>query len=382
MSDNINNSVYKNFNITIGISFILLISIIYITFVFNISAFPLNSDLEHLWSIIASNFIYYIKIFFSFLIPLSFFIFSFLFVLNPIDIKSLLISFVLISLIAFYLYTLPYDLLIKVGENLHSIFNLIVKIILANLLMLFVIGMSYVKYDIKKFRYLYDFYTMIAEIIIWSLLIFFIIFIIVFSIAVVMYLNEKIEYRRIIIYLIRNDMKNLRIFLSIFIVLKISVIYFSYVMYNKMSNTKLSISISRTISLIISAFSIAIMIFSLKYNLLNSQYIKFIFLFYLSFIIFFMIDIFLFRIDREYKRIEYIIYVISNISGAVFSIFLLYICFNKFFYYYIIIFYIVVILNFIYNILISILKKYIKFIFLYNYIYIILFIILLFIDFI
>lgn len=369
---NIDTPFYKKFNAIIGISFILLVSAVYITFIFNISIMPLNTniDLNILENIITEKFIYYIKIFFSLIIPLSFFIFSFLFVLNPISVKSMLISFILIFLTAFYLYNISYDLLINVFEDINILIKLIINIVSANFIMLFIVGMSYIKYDIKKFTKLYDFYTMIAEIIIWSFLIFFIILVIVFSIAFLLNLNDK----KIFKYLIRNDMKNLKIALSILAVFKISLIYFSYIMYNKMINTKLSISISRTISLIISALSIAVMIFSFKYN----QYIKFFILFYLLFIMFFIFNMFLFRIDKKYNKTEYIIYIISNISGFLFSIFLLYICINRFFYHYFIIFDIIIIFNFLYNILITILKRYIKFIFLYNYVYIVLFIILLF----
>ena len=107
--DNIENNkntifyknIVRNFNIVIGISFIMLVSIIYITSVFNVHIPQLNSntDLGLLESILTENFIYYTKIFFSFLMPLTFFIFMFLFVLNPISLKSLLISFVLITLL-------------------------------------------------------------------------------------------------------------------------------------------------------------------------------------------------------------------------------------------------------------------------------------------
>ena len=154
--NNINTSAYKNiirnFNIVIGISFILIVSIMYITYIMNIDIVQLNSNtnLEELENILSLKFIYYIKIFFSFLIPLSFFIFSFLFVLNPIDVKSILISFILIFLMAFYLYKLPYDLLINPLKDLNSSIKLLVHIISANLIILFIVGMSYIRYDIKR----------------------------------------------------------------------------------------------------------------------------------------------------------------------------------------------------------------------------------------
>ena len=180
--NNINTNAYKNiirnFNIVIGISFILLISSIYIISIFSINIPKINSDtnLALLETVLSENFIFYIKIFFSFLIPLTFFIFTFLFVLNPISVKSILISFVLIFLTAIYLYNLQYEILLTPLDNTKLFINLIVHIIAANFIMLFISALSYIKYDIKKLNNLYDFYTMIAEIIIWSFLIFFIMF--------------------------------------------------------------------------------------------------------------------------------------------------------------------------------------------------------------
>ena len=382
--NNINTSAYKNiirnFNIVIGISFILIVSIIYITYIMNIDIVQLNSNtnLEELENILSLKFIYYIKIFFSFLIPLSFFIFSFLFVLNPIDVKSILISFILIFLMAFYLYKLPYDLLINPLKDLNSSIKLLVHIISANLIILFIVGMSYIRYDIKRLYNLSVFYTMISEIIIWSFLIFFIISLIVSSIFVLLYLNNSIEIKRAINFFIRNNFKNFKLFLSVFSVFIISSIYFSYILYNKMINTKLSISVSRTLSLLISVLSIFFIILTFKYNLLNNQYIKFIFLLYFLFMIYFIFNMFLFRIDIGVNNIENIIYLISNISGLIFSIFLLYIDIIKFFHYYIIVFHIVIICNFIYNIFIYLSIRYRQLMFLYNYIYIICFIVLLF----
>ena len=387
-NDNINNPAYKNiiknFNIVIGIAFILLVSAIYVTYIFNINIPQLNSntDLAALEGITVKSFLYNIRIFFSFLIPLSSFIFLFLFVLNPISVKSILISFVLIFLMAFYLYKLPYDVLINPFDNLYAFISLIINLISANLIILFIVGLSFIRYDIRKYYALYDFYTMITEIIIWSFLILFIISLIVFSITALLYLNDKMDAKRIFKFLIRNDMKNLKIFLSIFAILNTFIIYFSYLLYNKMINTKLSISVSRVITPFISVSSIVIIILTFKSNIINNNYFRFLFLLYILFMIFFILNIFLFRIDKEHKKIEYYIYIISNILGIIFSIFLLYIYFNKFSYHYFIIFNLIVIINFLYNIFVSIMKKYIKFVFLYNFLYMIFFIILLFVDFI
>ncbi|CRF32740.1 hypothetical protein BRSU_0994 [Brachyspira suanatina] len=383
-SNNINTAAYKNiiknFNIVIGIGFVLLVSAIYITYILNINIPKLdsNTDLAALESITVESFIYNIRIFFSFLIPLSFFIFLFLFVLNPISVKTILISFALIFVMAFYLYKLPYEILINPFEDFYSFIKLIINIISANLIILFIVGLSFIRYDIKKFSVLYDFYTMITEIMIWSFLILFVISLIVLSIIAALYFNDKIDAKRIFRFLIRNDMKNLKIVLSILSLLKISIIYFSYLLYNKMINTKLSISVSRVITPIISISSIIIMAETFKYDIISNHYFKFLFLLYILFMIIFVFNIFLFRIDKEHNKIEYYIYVISNIFGIVFSAFLLYIVFSKFLYYHFIIFNVMLIINFLYNIFISIMKKYIKFMFLYNYIYIIFFIILLF----
>ena len=387
-NDNINNPAYKNiiknYNIVIGIAFILLVSAIYVTYIFNINIPQLNSntDLAALEGITVKSFLYNIRIFFSFLIPLSSFIFLFLFVLNPISVKSILISFVLIFLMAFYLYKLPYDVLINPFDNLYAFISLIINLISANLIILFIVGLSFIRYDIRKYYALYDFYTMITEIIIWSFLILFIISLIVFSITALLYLNDKIDAKRIFRFLIRNDMKNLKIFLSIFAILNTFIIYFSYLLYNKMINTKLSISVSRVITPFISVSSIVIIILTFKSNIINNNYFRFLFLLYILFMIFFILNIFLFRIDKEHKKIEYYIYIISNILGIIFYIFLLYIYFNKFSYHYFIIFNLIAIINFLYNIFVSIMKKYIKFVFLYNFLYMIFFIILLFVDFI
>ncbi|EKV56075.1 hypothetical protein A966_11961 [Brachyspira hampsonii 30446] len=387
-NDNINTAAYKNiirnFNIVIGVVFILLISAIYVTYILNINIPQLNSNtnLETLETIAAESFIYNIRILFSFLIPLSFFIFLFLFVLNPISVRAILISFILIFLTAFYLYRLPYEILITPFKNLYSFINLIINIISANLIMLFISGLSFIRYDIKKFYALYDFYTMITEIIIWSLLILFIILLMIFSIAAVLYFNDRIDAKRIFRFLIRNDMKNLKMILSIFAVLNSCVIYFSYILYNKMTNTKLSISVSRVITPFMSLLSVVIIVLTFKYDLINNNYFKLLLLLYFLFMIFFIFNIFLFRIDREHNKLEYYIYIVSNVFGIIFLLFLLYISLGKILYNYFIILNIVFIINCLYNIFFSIMKKYIKFIFLYNYIYIIFFIMFMFIDFI
>ncbi|WP_297300330.1 hypothetical protein [uncultured Brachyspira sp.] len=379
--DNIENNkntifyknIVRNFNIVIGISFIMLVSIIYITSIFNVHIPQLNSntDLGLLESILTENFIYYTKIFFSFLMPLTFFIFMFLFVLNPISLKSLLISFVLIFLTAFYLYKLPYNILIEPVDNLDYFIKLIIHIIAANFIMLFIVGLGYIRYDVKKLYTLSDFYTMISEIVIWSLLILFIISLIASSVLALFYFNGKIEIKSVIKFLLRNDMKKLKILMSIFIVLKVSIIYFSYVIYNKMVNTKLSINISRVLSLFISAFSIFIIVMIYKYNLFNHHYNYFLLLACFVLMVFFVFNMILFRIDKEAKIFDYIMYIIANIAGLIFSILILVNCINKFSEIFIIIFNIIIIINFLYNILFCIMKKYIKFIFLYNYLYII-----------
>ena len=157
------------------------------------------------------------------------------------------------------LYKLDYNILVYPLDNLNAFIKLIVHIVSANFIMLFIAGMSYIRYDIKKLYILSDFYTMIAEIIIWTFLIFFIISLIFISIFAFFYFNGKIELKRLIIFFIRNDMKNLKIILSIFVVLKTCIIYFSYVIYSRMLNTKLSINVSRVLALFISAASILIM---------------------------------------------------------------------------------------------------------------------------
>ncbi|WP_157153024.1 hypothetical protein [Brachyspira murdochii] len=372
--NNINTNAYKNiiknFNIVIGISFILLISSIYIISIFSINIPKINSDtnLALLETVLSENFIFYIKIFFSFLIPLTFFIFTFLFVLNPISVKSILISFVLIFLTAIYLYNLQYEILLNPLENIKSIINLIVHIIAANFIMLFISALSYIKYNIKKLNNLYDFYTMIAEIIIWSFIIFFIILLIIGTVFALLYFNDKIDIKIFVKYLL----KNIKILLSIFTLITTLVIYFSFIIYNKMPNTKLSINISRTLSLFISAASILIIIYNLSnnHNILLHAYIIFQALF--------IINMFLFRVDKECKLITQIIYIISNAVGIIFSVFCLKNYVSVFSDIFVIIFNIIIISNYIHNIIAAIIKKYRNFIFTYNYIYVIFFIIILF----
>ena len=139
-----------------------------------------------------------------------------------------------------------------------------------------------------------------------------------------------------------------------------------------MTNTKLSINISRTLSLFISAASILIIIYNLfnNYNILLYACIIFQALF--------IINMFLFRIDKECKLIAYIIYIISNTIGIIFSLFCLKIYTSSFSDIFVIIFNIIITFNCIHNIIAAIMKKYRNFIFTYNYIYIIFFIIILF----
>ena len=365
-------NIVRNFNIIIGISFIMIISVIYIISIFSINIPSLNSniDLASLENIIGESFVFYIKILFSFLIPLSIFIFIFLFVLNPVSLKSILISFVLIFLTAFYLYKLDYNILVYPLDNLNAFIKLIVHIVSANFIMLFIAGMSYIRYDIKKLYILSGFYTMIAEIIIWTFLIFFIISLIFISIFAFFYFNGKIELKRLIIFFIRNDMKNLKIILSIFVVLKTCIIYFSYVIYSIMLNTKLSINVSRVLALFISAASILIM----KYY----RYSNFLLLICIIFLSLFLLNMFLFRIDKDHNKVCFIIYIASNIIGTIFGLFCLKRTIEIFSDIFLIIFNVMIIINFIYNIVLASINRYRKFLFLYNYFYIIFLIILLF----
>lgn len=216
---------------------------------------------------------------------------------------------------------------------------------------------------------------MIADMVIWSFLIFFIIFIIFAFISYVFYFRSEFHIKRIANFLIKNNFRNLKIILCLFAVLKVSVIYFSYVLYSKMINTRLSVIVSRTVSLLFCLISVFIMILSFKYSIFNNHYnIKF--LLYFLFMTLFIFNMFLFRIDIKHNYIEYYIYIFSNIIGAVFSIFLIYIGFNRIAYFFIL--NIIIAVNFIYNVCVSLFKSNIKFIFAYNYIYIIFFAVLLF----
>ena len=365
-------NIVRNFNIIIGISFIILISALYIISIFSINI-P-NSNLETLENIFNKNFIFYTRIFFSFLIPLTFFIFIFLFLLNPISIRSILISFVFISIISVYLYGLNYSVVLSPFDDFYCFIKLILHILSANLLIIFILSMSYIRYDFKKLYYLPDFYTMIAEIIIWFFLIFFIIFLIILSLFAFLYFNGYIEIKKIIRFLIRDNMKNLKICLSIFIVLNISIIYFSYVIYSKMINTKLSINVSRVLALFISIISIFIIVYSFQKN----NYSNILLLGCFIFSVFFLLNTFLFRIDKEHNRVCFFIYIISNISGFIFSIFCLKNYIDKISYTFFIIFNVIMIINFSYNVVFTIMKKLNRFLYLYNYLYIIFLIILLF----
>lgn len=193
-----------------------------------------------------------------------------------------------------------------------------------------------------------------------------VIFLGIFSIFYFFYFNKELRINRIIIFLIRNNAFNLKIFLSIFAILKTSIIYFSFLIYKKMKNTKLSINLSRTLTAFASVFLLII---------LNKNFDSKIFLY--IFLILFVLIIFFFRADKNLKKPEYIIYIISNFIGIIFSIFI--IC--KYKNYITEIFYIfltAILINFIYNIFAVILKKN-YFLFYYNCLYAILFIIFLFI---
>lgn len=356
-------------DIIIAISFIIIVSIIYIVPFVTMDIYKLTNNLSNLEMFFNNEFVFLLKILFSFLIPLSFFILNILFSINKICLKSIIITAVIIFIISIYLYSLPYELLIKMTISKEYI-KLLIHIFSANMLIIFALSLSYIKYDIKQISNLYDFYTMIAEIVIWAFLLYFAIFIILVLIFASLKLNNKLDIKRLTIFLVQNNMLNLKILYSIFIILNSSIIYLSYLLYNKMQNTKLSITISRTISIFISISSLSLIILNLKNNILLSH--KLFFYLYVSFLIIFIKIIFLFRADKKLDKYEYISYIISNIFVIIFSIFLI---INdssniKFFIS-------IIVFNSIYNIILSITKKR-GFIFYYNFIYIILFTISLF----
>ena len=362
-------NIIKNFNIVIAISFILIISITYIVPFITIDIYKVTNNLSNLEMFFNNEFVFILKILFSLLIPFSFFIFTFLFSLNPISSKSLIITAIIIFIISIYLYNLPYELLIKMSISKEYI-KLLIHIFSANMLIIFALALSYIKYDIKQISNLYNFYTMIAEIIIWAFLLYFVLFIIFVSIFALMKFNNKLDIKNLTIFLVKNNMLNLKIFYSIFIILSSSILYLAYLLYNRMQNTKLSITLSRTISIFISISSLSLIILNLKNNILSSH--KLFFYLYLLFLIIFIKIIFLFRADEKLDKYEYISYIISNIFIIIFSLFLIIndVSNTK-------LFIAIILFNSIYNIILSIVKKR-DFIFYYNFIYIILFAILLF----
>ncbi|MBW5397040.1 hypothetical protein, partial [Brachyspira pilosicoli] len=297
-------------DIIIAISFIIIVSIIYIVPFVTMDIYKLTNNLSNLEMFFNNEFIFLLKILFSFLIPLSFFILNILFSINKICLKSIIITAVIIFIISIYLYSLPYELLIKMTISKEYI-KLLIHIFSANMLIIFALALSYIKYDIKQISNLYDFYTMIAEIVIWAFLLYFAIFIILVLIFASLKLNNKLDIKRLTIFLVQNNMLNLKILYSIFIILNSSIIYLSYLLYNKMQNTKLSITISRTISIFISISSLSLIILNLKNNILLSH--KLFFYLYVSFLIIFIKIIFLFRADKKLDKYEYISYIISNI---------------------------------------------------------------------
>ena len=367
INTNAYKNIIKNFNIIIAISFILITSIIYIIPFITINIYKLTDNLSNWEIFFNTEFIFLLKILFSFLIPLSFFIFSFLFSLNPISAKSLIITAIIIFIISVYLYNLQYELLIKMDFSKEYI-KLLIHIFSANMLIIFALALSYIKYDIKQIFHLYDFYTMIAEIIIWTFLLYFVLFIIFILILALIKLNNQLDIKRLTIFLVQDNMLNLKILYSIFIILNSSIIYLAYILYNKMQNTKLSITLSRTISIFISISSLSLIILNLKNNILLSH--KLFFYLYVLFLIIFIKTIFLFRADKKLDKYEYVCYIISNIFIIIFSLFLIIKDNTK-------LFIAIILFNAIYNIILSIIKKR-EFIFYYNFIYIILFIILLF----
>lgn len=336
-------------DIIIAISFILIISIIYILPFVTIDIYKFTDNLSNLEMFFNNEFVFLLKILFSLLIPLSFFIFNILFSLKKICLKSTITTAIIIFIISIYLYNLPYELLIKMNISKEYI-KLLIHIFSANMLIIFALALSYIKYNIKEISNLYDFYTMIAEIIIWVFLLYFVLFIILALIFALIKLNNKLDIKTITIFLVKNNMLNLKIFYSIFIILSSSILYFSYFLYNKMQNTKLSITISRTISIFISITSLSLIILNLKNNIFSSH--KLFFYLYLLFLILFIKIIFLFRADKKLDKYEYIFYIVSNIFIIIFSLFLIINNISN------IKFFIAIILfNAIYNIILSIIKK-------------------------
>ena len=354
-------------DIIIAISFILIISIIYIVQFVTIDIYKLTNNLSNLEIFFNTEFVFLLKILFSSLIPLSFFILNILFSINKICLKSVIITAAIIFIISIYLYNLPYELLIKTNISKEYI-KLLIHIFSANMLIIFALALSYIKYDIKQLSHLYDFYTMIAEIVIWAFLLYFVLFVILASIFALLKLNNQLDIKRLTIFLVQNNMLNLKILYTIFIILNSSIIYLAYLLYNKMQNTKLSITLSRTISIFISISSLSLIILNLKNNILLSH--KLFFYLYILFLIIFIKTIFLFRADKKLDKYEYVCYIISNIFIIIFSLFLIIKDNTK-------LFIAIILFNAIYNIILSIIKKR-EFIFYYNFIYIILFIILLF----
>ena len=364
-------NIFKNNikDIIIAISFILIISIIYIVPFVTIDIYKLTNNLSNLEMFFNNELVFLLKILFSLLIPLSFFILNILFSINKISLKSIIITAIIIFIISIYLYNLPYEMLIKMSISKEYI-KLLIHIFSANMLIIFSLSLSYIKYDVKQISNLYDFYTMTAEIIIWAFLLYFLLSIIFASIFVLIKFNNQLDIKTLTIFLVKNNMLNLKILYSIFIILNSSIIYLAYLLYNKMKNTKLSIILSRTISIFISISSMSLIVLNLKNNILSSH--KLFFYLYVLFLIIFIKIIFLFRADKRLDKYEYISYIVSNIFIIIFSLFLIIKDVSN------IKFFIAIILfNAIYNIILSIIKKRV-FIFYYNFVYIIMFTIFLF----
>jgi len=163
-------SILRNFNLILGVNFILIVSIIYIVFIFNVDFSSVYNDIDSFFYEEAS---FYLRIIFSFLIPIGVFLFTFLFTLNPVSVKSVLLSFFFIFLLGIYSYKLQYGVLLNDFLSKNSAI-LAIRLIFAYLLMIFAAALAYIRYDFKKLNLLYDFYTMAAEIILWSFLIFFV----------------------------------------------------------------------------------------------------------------------------------------------------------------------------------------------------------------
>ena len=114
-------NIFKNNikDIIIAISFILIISITYIVPFVTIDIYKVTNNLSNLEIFFNNELVFLLKILFSLLIPLSFFILNILFSLKKICLKSIIITAIIIFIISIYLYNLPYEMLIKMSISNH-----------------------------------------------------------------------------------------------------------------------------------------------------------------------------------------------------------------------------------------------------------------------